>query len=191
MCRLLPLLWIVCFSLARTAAAQAPTAQKLNLDSTRSHAAFEVRVLFLIGLHGDFSTVRGALSVDRAGGSASVDALIDTNTVRMRNRRYENWTKSAEFFDAQHFPQIHFVSDPFPLARFADGGKIEGVLTIRGATQRATFELAPATCASPLAGACAVDATGTIRRSDFGMRSRRGTLSDKIDLSFAIFVRPP
>jgi polyisoprenoid-binding protein YceI len=189
--RCLPLLWIACLGLAHTAGAQVPAAQTLNLDSTRSHAAFEVKVLFLIGLHGEFSSVHGALSVDRPGGAARVDALIDTSTVRMHSHRYENWTKSAEFFDAQHFPQIHFVSDPFPLSRFAEGGEIDGVLTIRGATQRVTFELAPAACASPLAGTCAVEATGTIRRSDFGMRSRRGTLSDKIDLSFAIFVRPP
>lgn len=186
-----PLLWIVCLVLACTARAQVPGHEILDFDSARSHAAFEVKVLFLIGLHGEFGSVRGSLNVDRKDGTASVDALIDTNTLRMRSRRYENWTKSAEFFDAEHFPQIQFVSDPFPLARFADGGEIGGVLTIRGASERATFELAPAVCTAPLAGACAVEATGSIRRSDFGMRSRRSTLSDKIDLSLAILVRPP
>jgi polyisoprenoid-binding protein YceI len=189
--RFLPLLWAICLGLARTAGAQVPSHQTFNLDTTRSHAAFEVKILFLIGLHGEFGSVRGTLSVDRADATANVDALIDTDSVRMRSPRYENWTKSAEFFDAQHFPQIHFVSDPFPLARFADGGRIDGVLTIRGTTQRATFELAPAACTSPLAGGCAVDATGAIRRSDYGMRSRRSTLSDRVDLTFAIFVRPP
>lgn len=171
-------------------AGHAQTAQTLELDAARSHATFEVKVLYLIGLHGDFGSVRGTLNVDQTRGVVTVDAMIDTNAVHMRNRRYENWTKSAEFFDAQHFPQIHFASAPFALARLTAGGRIDGTLTIRGISKPATFDIEPPQCAAPLAGACAVAASGTIRRSEFGMHSRRGTLADKVDLDLSIFVRP-
>jgi polyisoprenoid-binding protein YceI len=177
------------FLLAHNANAQ--TTQTLQLDAARSHATFEVKVLYLIGLHGEFGSVHGTLSIDRARGLATVDAVIDTNAVHMRNRRYENWTKSAEFFDAQHFPQIHFVSSPFALARLTDGGRIEGALTIRGTSKPAAFDIDPAECKAPLGGTCAVAASGTIRRSEFGMHSRRGTLADKVDLDLSIFVHSP
>ncbi len=181
--RPLPLTFLL---LARLASAH-PADQILELDATRSRATFEVRVLYLIGLHGEFGSVHGTLRADQT--TASVDATIDTNAVHMRNRRYETWTKSAEFFDAEHFPQIHFASVAFPVERLTQGGDITGMLTIRGISKPAVFTIDADECATPLSGTCAVDAAGTIRRSDFGMRSRRGTLADKVDLSLSIFVR--
>lgn len=168
-----------------------PAAQVLEFDAVRSRANFEVKVLYLIGVHGEFGTVHGTLSIDHARATASVDALIDTNAVHMRNRHYENWTKSAEFFDAQHFPQIHFVSAPFPLTRLRAGGEIDGVLTVRGVNRPVVFTIDPSVCAQPLGGECAVAANGAIHRSEFGMHSRRGTLADKVELRLSIVVRPP
>ena len=184
------LLWFA-VAAAPLAAAAAAAPQVLALDAARSRATFEVRLLYLIGLHGEFGSVHGSLNLDRASDAATVEAMIDTNAVHMRSHRYENWTKSAEFFDAQHFPQIHFASDPFPVMRLTQGGPISGTLTIRGTSKPATFEIDSTECKSPLTGECAVEAAGTIRRSDFGMRSRRGALSDKVDLNLTIFVRPP
>jgi len=185
-----PLLWLALAS-AHVAAAPAADSQTLALDAARSRATFEVRVLYLIGLHGEFGSVHGTLNLDRETGAATVEAMIDTNAVHMRNRHYENWARSAEFFDASHFPQIHFASDPFPVSRLTQGGPIKGTLTIRGASKPVTFEIDSAECKAPLAGECAVAAAGTIRRSDFGMRSRHGALSDKVDLDLSIFVSPP
>jgi len=183
--RPLPLIFLL---LARLCSAQ--TAQQiLELDAARSSATFEVKVLYLIGLHGEFGSVHGVLRTDAA--TASVDATIDTNAVHMRNRRYEAWTKSAEFFDAEHFPQIHFASAQFPIERLTRGGDIGGTLTIRGISKPVVFTIDADECAAPLSGACAVDASGTIRRGDFGMRSRRGALADKVDLRLSIFVRAP
>lgn len=180
-----PLLLIVLL-LARGAHAQTP--QIFELDAARSRAVFEVKVLYFIGLHGEFGSVHGTLNVDRARDVAVVDATIDTNDVHMRNHVYENWVKSPEFFDATHFPQIHFISAEFPLQRLTHGGSIIGTLTIRGFSKSATFAIDPAACADPLRGVCALAATGTIRRSEFGMRSRRGTLSDKVDLGLSVFA---
>jgi len=187
--RLRPLLSCLCLAMA-LGGAPAAHAQVWAFDSARSRAAFDVRLLYLFGLHGDFGTVRGALRVDRARNTASVDAQIDANDLHMRSLRYEGWAKSAEFFDASHFPQIAFSADPFPLSRLTAGGAIEGTLTIRGNARHATFQIDHAECDAPLSGACAVVAQGALRRSDFGMRSRRGALSDKVALSLSIYVEP-
>ena len=172
-------------------AAQALETEVFSLDPAHSQAGFEVKLLWLVGLHGQFGAIRGSVSVDRFRGNASVDARINANDLSMRSTNYANWARSAEFFDAQHYPQIHFVSDAFPLIRMQRGGVVDGTLSIRGITRHVRFTLQPAACAKPLLGGCAVRAHGHIRRSEFGMHSRRGTLADKIGLQFSITVKPP
>ncbi len=186
------LLLLLCLGLALTATGAAISAadqSTLALDPARSRAEFEVKVIWLIGLHGDFGTVQGSLNVDRFHGQASVNARINADEVHMRSHSYENWARSAEFFDSEHYPQIHFVSEPFPLARLVSGGEIDGTLTLRGIHRQVRFELDPAACANPLDGRCPVEAGGSIRRSEYGMRSRRGTLADKVALRLSVYVK--
>ncbi|MFZ1392363.1 MAG: YceI family protein, partial [Dokdonella sp.] len=116
---------------------------------------------------------------------ARVDARIDTNAVSMRRNGVEGWVKSEEFFDVENFPEIRFQSDSFPLSRLDTGGDLPGSLTLRGIRRPVLFALKPATCGRPALD-CAVEANGTVRRSEFGMRTRRATLSDKVDLSLSI-----
>ncbi len=77
---------------------------------------------------------------------------------------------------------------PWPLLK--TGGPIDGELTIRGVHQHVRFELTASACPEAVARTCPTEAAGTIRRSDFGMHSRRGALSDKVQLGFSIFLLP-
>jgi len=175
---------------APIAAGAAERYQKLALDTARSHVDFEVKVLWLVGVHGRFGNVHGMITLDHFRNAATVEAQIDTSVVAMRNRSHEEWVKSAEFFDAEHYPQIAFVSDAIPLQRLQMGGDIDGMLTLRGVSKRVRFELAKPDCPATSGDDCPLEAEGSIHRSDFGMSSRRGTLSDKVDLSFSIATRP-
>lgn len=165
--------------------------QVLALDTSRSYAEFEVKVLWLVGIHGRFGSMHGTITVDHFSNSAMVDARIDTNAVTMRSHSHEEWVKSPEFFDVQHYPQIQFVSDSIPLRRLQSGGEIEGSLTLRGINRRVRFELVAPSCLAMTGEDCPVEADGDIRRSDFGMSSHRGTLSDKVELHFSIYVTQP
>jgi polyisoprenoid-binding protein YceI len=189
----LRILAVLIFSLAATqpAPAQVPRTSQLVLDGKRSAVDFEVKVFWLVGVHGRFNRVRGTISIDSFRNAAIVDARIDATAVSMRSASHEEWVKSSEFFDATHFPEIHFVSDPIPLQRLQSGGEIEGTLTLRGISKTVRFELRPPTCPGASGEDCPVEAEGSIRRSDFGMHSHHGTLSDKVDLSFTIYVVPP
>ena len=164
--------------------------ERLALDTANSHVDFEVKVLWLVGVHGRFSSVHGMITVDHFRNAVTVEAQIDANVVSMRNRSHEEWVKSPEFFDAQHYPQIAFISDSIPLKRLQGGGEIEGTLTLRGVSKHVRFELIKPDCPAATADDCPVEAEGSIHRSDFGMSSRRGTLSDKVDLSFSIATKP-
>jgi polyisoprenoid-binding protein YceI len=183
---LLPCLGLFC----ATAFAQAARHEILQLDAVRSQAGFTVKVLWLIGVAGEFGAVRGNLDIDRFRGTARVHASIESATLHMRSARNAEWAKSAEFFDATHYPQIDFESDDFPLVRLHGGGTLDGTLTLRGIDKPVRFRILPSECAQPLTGACAVQAEGSIERSDFGMHSRRGTLADKVALRLRIFVLP-
>jgi polyisoprenoid-binding protein YceI len=184
--------WLAGALLSAGAAAQTGgETTTLALDAERSHADFEVKVLWLIGVHGRFGRVHGSVRIDRFHGSVVADAQIDVDAITMRNHSYEEWLKSDEFFDVKHFPQIHFVSDPVPLERLRSGGEIAGTLSLRGIERPVRLQLRRSDCTEAVASACAAEASGTIRRSEFGMRSRRGTLSDKVELGFSIFLAGP
>ncbi|MBS0488233.1 MAG: YceI family protein [Proteobacteria bacterium] len=183
---LLPCLGLLCGA----ALAQVPRHESHDLDAGRSQAGFTVKLLWLIGLRGDFGAVRGTLDIDRFHGTARVDARIDVDDLHMRSANYEAWAKSAEFFDASRYAQIHFVSEDIPLVRLSRGGALDGLLTLRGIDKPVRFRILPAQCGQPLTGACAVQAEGSIERNDFGMHSRRGTLADKVALRMRIFVLP-
>jgi len=177
---------------ARVARADdAPAGTMLALDSTRSHADFEVKVLWLIGVHGRFGKVHGTVTLDRERGTIVADARIEVAAISMRNHSYEEWVKSPEFFDVANHPQIRFLSDPFPSDRLREGGEIAGVLSLRGLERRLTLRVEPSECPDAIAGACPVEANGTIHRSEFGMKSRRGTLSDKVDLGLSVYLADP
>jgi len=135
------------------------------------------------------AAVEAKFGVDRFRNFASVNARIDANAVEMNTKSYTEWVKSDEFFDVARYPEIRFTSESFPLQRLRHGGELSGTLTIRGTDQPATFNLDPAECDHP-AYDCPIVVTGSIRRSAFGMRSRRGALSDKVDLHFEVFAIP-
>ncbi|HEV7489705.1 MAG TPA: YceI family protein [Rhodanobacteraceae bacterium] len=174
---------------AHVARADDSTMDHVALDSERSHAEFGVKVMWLLTVHGHFGKVSGDVDVDRFRNFASVNARIDANAVEMGTKSYSEWVKSDEFFDVAHYPEIRFVSESFPLQRLRHGGELSGTLTIRGTDQPATFDLEPSECEHP-AYECPIVVTGSIRRSAFGMRSRRGALSDKVDLHFEVFAVP-
>ncbi|HEX5122578.1 MAG TPA: YceI family protein [Rhodanobacteraceae bacterium] len=170
-------------------AEEAKTTDHVELDSARSHASFGVKVMWLVTVHGRFGKVAGLVDVDRFRNFATVDARIDANAVEMSTKTYEDWVKSDEFFDVAKFPEIRFVSESFPLQRLRLGGQLSGTLTIRGVEQPETFKLEAADCDHP-AYECPIIVSGSIRRSAFGMRSRRGALSDKVDLHFEVYAIP-
>ncbi|MEP7044897.1 MAG: YceI family protein [Dokdonella sp.] len=164
--------------------------ETVKLDGARSQVGFTVKVLWLVGVRGRFGKVDGTVYIDRFRNQISVDARIDVDAVSMDNKRYEDWVKSSEFFDVAKHPQIEFKSESFPQSRLRRGGELSGILTLRDVRQPVTFQLQPATCDRP-AYECPIEVAGTIRRSEFDMRSRRGTLSDKVELQFSVYAIPP
>jgi polyisoprenoid-binding protein YceI len=172
---------------ARGALADSDSPDVVQLDRVRSQVEFRVRLIWLLRVGGRFGEVHGSVRVDRFRNQVSVDAHIDVSAISMDDEGAEDWAKSAEFFDAAQYPQIDFISEPFPQARLRVGGELPGVLTLRGVRQSVRFELQPSTCDRP-AYDCPIEVEGTIRRSAFGMHSRHGTLSDSVELRLSVYA---
>lgn len=180
--------WFCALLLGLSAFPLAAWAEAVALDPTRSSAEFEIRAMWMFDVTGRFGAVTGEVDIDAEARTARVRARIDVRGVSMRRESYENWVKSAEFFDAARHPFVEFVSEPFPLATLDLGGDIVGHLTLRGVVRPMSLRLRPSLCPGEAALRCPVVADGALQRSEFGMRSRRATLADRVRLHFSVLA---
>ena len=158
--------------------------QSWPIDSTNSHAQFAVRTLWFTHKRGRFGLLHGELL--RSGNNQDVvDAWIDVRSLAMDDGAMLEQALGPDFFDVQHYPQVHFVSAPFADAMLREGGTLEGMLDLHGRDQSVSLTLLPSRCpAQPLA--CAVRVHGAVSRRAFGMRAHRGLLSDRVVLDLDI-----
>ncbi len=111
-----------------------------NIDSAHTRAGFSVKHLVISDVKGEFSKTTGKAQIDDKDlAKSTVEANIPVATVDTRDPKRDNHLKSADFFDAEKFPEITFKSTKIEPA--ADGKlKIAGNLTIRGTTKPVTLD---------------------------------------------------
>lgn len=158
--------------------------QSWPIDSASSRAQFAVRTLWFTHKRGRFELLHGELF--RSGNNQDVvDAWIDVRSLAMDDGTMLEQALGPDFFDVQHYPQVHFISKPFADAMLWEGGTLEGMLDLHGRRRTVSFTLLPSRCpAQPLA--CAVRVHGELSRRAFGMRAHRGLLSDRVVLDLDI-----
>ncbi|WP_284319755.1 YceI family protein [Dyella acidisoli] len=160
-----------------------------RIDPDTSQAMFRVRLLWLESVNGHFTHVDGDLAPGPNPGSWVVNATIPVDSVAMPTSRMRQWVLAPSFFDAQHHPTIHFVSNPIAQNELDDGGTLTGYLTLRGVTAPIHFALQPAHCAQLAPAPCRILLRGNLQRSTFGMTSNRLALSDSVDLNLSITLQ--
>jgi polyisoprenoid-binding protein YceI len=100
-----------------------------NADPVHSSFGFAVRYQGVSIYRGSFGEVTATLSDGRLEGSAKVESISIQTPEQFRAH-----VLSAEFFDAENHPEIHFASNELSLNE--DGtAKVAGELTIKGITQ--------------------------------------------------------
>lgn len=178
--------WLLAALLAASVPAHAAT-DCWRIDPRGSEVRFHLVALGAIHLHGRFERLSGRAW--RSAGSDFIEVLVEVEagSLTMDSARYQAWARSPEFFDVQRHPRVLFESDPLPLALLADGGGLAGRLTVRGIERPVSFELLAPGCAEPYLR-CRLHVQGEIRRAEFGMRSRRITLSDRVALDLHLRV---
>ena len=169
--------------------AAAPVAMTtFTIDAADSQVLFKVRHLGLSTVSGRFGSFAGTFQLDPAAGQAGAANLsIDVASINTDNDRRNTHLKSPDFFAADSFPKITFVSTGITKVK-GNMYKVAGNLTMRGVTKPVVLDAELAgTRQTPQGWLAAVNMTGTVKRKDFGLVWDRITegvavVSDEITL---------
>lgn len=175
--------------LLSTRPARADEPPRFGVDTARSSIHFQLAAIGIVPIRGRFDEFSGELWRDPGDDRWRVDMRIETASLSMDSDRYRDWARSREFFDVGRHPQIVFRSDPVSDTLLVDGGDLGGTLGLRGIERDVVFRVNPSQCAV-LAQGCELHVVGEINRRQFGMISRRLTLSDRVVLDMRFVVVP-
>ena len=144
---------------------------KWQLDPAHSNVEFAVKHLMIATVRGRFAAVNGTLEVDEKNPTnAKVDVTIAVASIDTRQEQRDAHLRSGDFFDAERFPTMHFVSkrvDGDPRGEF----KVVGDLTIRDVTREITLNVTSEGLGKdPWGGYRAgFSATGKVDRREYGL----------------------
>jgi polyisoprenoid-binding protein YceI len=169
-----------------------------TLDANHSGVFFVVRHLGLSNVRGRFDAFDARLDVGSDLSSVSVTAEIELSSVDTNNADRDAHLRSTDFFGADQHPVMTFHSTG--VAGADDTFALTGDLTIAGVTKPVTIDV-EFNGTEEFAGDQRVHAgftaTGTIRRSDFGIDfgiipgAEKLMLGDKIKVELDLqFVEP-
>ena len=142
-----------------------------KVDTTHSEITFKVKHLVISTVTGKFNSYDALLESDGdnfEGANIKFNADIDSINTGVEDR--DNHLKSEDFFSAEKFPKMLFVSKSFE--KKADGTyKLIGDLTIRDITNEVVLKVEHGgTVVDPYGQTKAgFELTGTVNRKEFGL----------------------
>jgi len=162
----------------------------LSLDLKRSEIGFSLKTRWGQQLEGRFDDWHGDIAV-LSDGRHQVRLILDAESVEIiDSRAYTRITRGPGVFDVARYPEVRFVSDPYPATLARDGGEMTGILSIRGVQRRETFRIAAADCARPGLD-CDVVGEGDVRRSQYAMDRWGYALADQVRFTLRIRALEP
>ena len=153
-----------------SATVSSPATTTWKIDPSHTHAEFAVRHLMISTVKGRFAEVQGTVRTDESNPAASqVDVTIGVSSIDTREPQRDAHLRSADFFDADNFPQITFRSTR--VDGRGDSFKLTGDLTIRGTTREVVLDVTTeGRGKDPWGGERAgFSASTRIKRSEFGL----------------------
>jgi polyisoprenoid-binding protein YceI len=172
------------------AAAAAP--ETYNVDPIHSFANFSVDHIGFSTLFGRFDKSSGTFTIDAQAKTASVEMTIDAASVDTgdhergsRARSRDEHLRSADFFNVAEFPTMTFKSTAVKFSGDSPS-EIEGRFTMLGVTKPLTLKLVRWKCgAHPFnkKQMCGGNATGVLKRTDYGMKYAIPAISDEVKLN--------
>ncbi|QRQ99862.1 YceI family protein [Dyadobacter sandarakinus] len=148
-----------------------------NVDPLHSEVLFKVKHLVISTVTGSFKSFTGkAVSDGDELEDAVIDFTVDVNSVDTGQPGRDEHLKAADFFEAEKYPQFHFVSTSFKKKK-GDVYALLGNLTIKGNTKPVALEAEYGGTEKDLYGNTKVgfEVTGSIDRKEFGVTTNSFT----------------
>jgi polyisoprenoid-binding protein YceI len=107
-----------------------------KLDTMHSFTSFNIKHMGISFVEGRFDKVDGSVVTPGAGfDNAKFDFVVDVNSINTSVEMRDKHLKSADFFDAEKFPTMKFVSSSLKKVK-GNNYTLTGDLTIKDVTKR-------------------------------------------------------
>jgi polyisoprenoid-binding protein YceI len=165
-----------------------------KVDGSHTSVLFGISHLGFSSYHGRFNTVEGEVNFDpKAPEKSSVSITIPIASIDTNHEELEAKLKKEDWFDAAKFPTATFKSSKVEKLSETKG-RITGDLTLRGVTKPLVLDVTfNGAGANPFAKANVLgfSATGSIKRSDFGLSNYMPAVGDAVSLTIELEVMQP
>ncbi len=176
-----------------TAAATAIPTGTWDVDAVHSRIGFAVKHMGVTTVRGEFHDFEGHIEVGEDLGSTRAWGTVKTASVSTRQEQRDGHLRSADFFDAENYPEIRFESTRIDQVD-DETLRIVGDITIRGETREIELEaeLGGTEVGPEGEDRIGLEVTGKLSRGDFGMKfnaalgSGNAVVSDKVKLALDI-----
>ena len=166
------------------AGAQAATrAQSWRIDEAQTWIGFKIDAVGFPTTHGHFAHYSGQVLIDFDRPAKSFTTFtVDSASVDVGSSSFNEFVKSAVLLDAERFPTMSFASTQVEKLD-AHTARVTGNLTMLGVSKPFTLTVNVETAPSAKGRAVAFVATGTIARSDFGMKFGIPLIDDALEIT--------
>ncbi len=157
-------------------------AQQYQPSDEKSTVSFSIKN-FGIATGGSFKGLKGTIEFNPASaGTAKFDISVDAGKVNTDNNARDNHLRKEEYFDAEKYPGISFVSAK--ITAKGSGFTVAGKLTIKGTTKDISFPFT----AQPKDDGYLFEGSFQLNRRDFNVGGSSMVLGDNVTVNLSVFA---
>ncbi len=182
--RLIPWLPAACgLALLLGGAGEARTAQGWRIDEAHTWIGFKIDAVGFPTTRGHFNHYSGKVLIDFDRPAKSHTTFtVDSSSVDLGSQAFNDFVKSSPLLNAEKYPTLSFVSTEVEKLDTRTA-RVTGNLTMLGVTRPIVLTVNVDADLSAKGRALAFVATGTIRRSEFGMLFGVPLIDDTLEIT--------
>jgi len=141
-----------------------------TIDPAHSTVQYNIEHLKIVTLSGSFNEISGTVEADENFENAKFTFEANISSIDTNDEKRDAHLKSSEFFDAEKFPKMTFVSTNIT-QKYENIFELKGDLTIRGTTKPVQLDVMYRGMATDPWGTlkAGFELRGAINRKDFGL----------------------
>jgi polyisoprenoid-binding protein YceI len=158
------------------------SADSFTIDERHTFPGFEISHIGFSTQRGRFDKTTGKITLEPQKKTGSIHIVIDADSIDTGLAELEDRLKKEDFFNTAKYPAITYDADKI-VFEGEKPARIEGNLTLLGVSKPVALDIRHFRCGiHPLNGksVCGADASGAIKRSDFGMTAFLPAIGDEV-----------